>query len=517
MRKSTRIIANTVASYARLCFSAASGFVTVPIALHALGAADYGLFAVIAGSLSFLMFINGALTTGAQRHIAYSIGQGDAKEANRWFTLSVCVHSFLGALVLIAGWSSSGLVLHHLLQIPSVRSKDALWIYHLVVFAMVCDVVSTPYQAFLMAREAIVVLSAFGVAGSLLLVSGTISLKLLPGDALWWYSTIYVLSQVTILMGPMCFCLARFAECRRLSWRGVQKGGVIELLSFSGWNLFGGLSGPVRMQGPALLLNHFVGPIANASYGIALQVNGFTANLSSGLMRATSPVIVKSEAAGDRKGMILLSNLSSKGAFLILWLAIGPVLMDMHFLLKLWLKTEPNNTGYFASMLLCALLIDQLTSGFVASMQAHGKIALYQIVVGSITCMSFPIGYLLMAHGMPPVSILYAVVFVAVAAGAARVILTSRVFDLSAKEWASSVLVPCLLVVVVSSLAMNLMSSVFQPGAVRLASLTATNLVVVAITLWSFGIRRREREKIKERFHEIWVSRKARRVLVTSP
>ncbi len=68
--RSKRVFVNTVASYGRLVVSALTGFFAIPIALHALGTRDYGICSIIAGSLSFLMFLNGALTTGAQRHIA---------------------------------------------------------------------------------------------------------------------------------------------------------------------------------------------------------------------------------------------------------------------------------------------------------------------------------------------------------------------------------------------------------------------------------------------------------------
>jgi O-antigen/teichoic acid export membrane protein len=503
MRKSTRIIANTVASYTRLCFSAVSGFVTVPIALHTLGAADYGLFAVVAGSLSFLMFINGALTGGAQRHIAHSIGRGDSEEADRWLALSVCVHSLLGFLVLVAGWSASHIILDHILRIPPIRSAAALWVYHLVVTAMVCDVISTPYQALLMARESIAVLSVFGIGGSLLLFAGTISLRFLPGDALKWYSAIYVASQVTVLMGPMLFCISRFPACRRLPWPGVRRKRLVELLCFSGWNLFGALSGPVRMQGPALLLNHFVGPVANASYGIAMQVNGFTSNISSGLLRATSPAIVKSEAAGERRQMIQLANFSNKGAFLILWLAIAPILVNIRFVLKLWLSKPPADTGLFATLLLTATLIDQLTSGVIASVQAHGKIALYQVAMSTLTYMSVPVGYFLLARGLPAPTILYAVVASAALAGVARLCFAHRIFGLGILDWLATVFVPCVAIAGGALIAMKSVDTFFQPSLLETVALFLVNGVCVLGLAWILALTPTERARITERLAEL--------------
>jgi len=86
--RSTRIVVNTVASYAKIAVAAGAGFVTLPLVLRSLGATDFGIFSVIAGSLTALLFINGALTGGAQRHIAYAIGEG-GKETGEWFSASL--------------------------------------------------------------------------------------------------------------------------------------------------------------------------------------------------------------------------------------------------------------------------------------------------------------------------------------------------------------------------------------------------------------------------------------------
>jgi O-antigen/teichoic acid export membrane protein len=75
MSDSKRIIANTIASYGRLFVWGVAGLVTTPIALHVMGASDYGIFALICGSLAFLMFINTALASSAQRHIAFALGE----------------------------------------------------------------------------------------------------------------------------------------------------------------------------------------------------------------------------------------------------------------------------------------------------------------------------------------------------------------------------------------------------------------------------------------------------------
>src|SRR5882672_552280 len=87
-----RIITNTLATYLKLVVFALTGLITVPIALRTLGAVDYGIYSVVGGCLAFLTFLNISLQNGAQRHIAYALGEGRKEEASKWFKTSLIVH-----------------------------------------------------------------------------------------------------------------------------------------------------------------------------------------------------------------------------------------------------------------------------------------------------------------------------------------------------------------------------------------------------------------------------------------
>lgn len=499
MTPATRIFANTVASYARLCVLALVGILATPIILRTLGPTDFGIFSVIAGSLAFLMFINGALTTGAQRHIAYSLGQGRSDEAAKWFTASLIVHLSLGALVGIVATAASHPILFHLLNIPAARLTAAVWIYRMVILTIVLNVVSTPFQAMMMAHESIVMLSAINILSALTTIVGAYALRLLPGDALIWYAGIYGFSQIILFLGPILYGLYRYQECRRLAPEGMQRRNLAELLSFSGWNLFGALAAVIRSQGPALLINIFMGAALNAAYGLAIQANGFSSEISWGVLRATTSPIVKRHASGDSRGMASLSNLANKYAFIILWMAIAPVLFEAGFCLKLWLKRVPPHTTDFVCLLLVALLIDQLTSGFGASLQATGKIASYQMVVGTMNCIAVPVGYIFFKFGMPVDSILWAGVGGAILAGCCRLCFAKTKANVSVESWLRDVLLPVSICVGISSLVMLLILRRFEDGFARFILVLVANVATVAVLMWRFGIAEEDRTKLVSR------------------
>ncbi len=492
---------NTVASYARIAVATGAGFVTLPLALRSLGATDFGIFSVIAGSLTALLFINGALTGGALRHMAYSLGEGSTEEASQWFSASLVIHGLLALSVLAGALLLSHWVVYGFLNLPQARLGAAMWTYRVVVLLLFMSIISTPYQALLMAKESFAALYVMATAGSLFLIIGVTSLKALPGDRLVWYAAINAVSDCFVLAGPVMYCLVRYAECRQLSFpmSGMK---IRQLLSFSGWSLLGTLAVQIRYQGPAILFNRFIGTTANVANGIAMQVNGFGTSVSNGLLTATSPTIVKAEAAGDRSEMLFLSNLCNKYGFVLLWLFIGPVLFEMNYCLRLWLREVPADTVIFSTILLISILIDMLTAGFRTSVQAEGRIALYQAVIGALLCISVPVGYLLLRLHMPASSVLWATAGGSVLVGAGRVWFLCKRIGLKAADWVNVVLRPCVVISVACCLAMAAVQISMKPGFLRLASLFLLNSGIVILLTWAFASSHAERSLL-----QIYVSR----------
>lgn len=497
MRTSTRIIVNTLASYVRLIFLALSGILVTPIALHVLGPSDFGIFSVIGGSLAFLLFINIALVVGAQRHIAYAIGAGQIEDVKKWFSTSVVIHVALGLTIASVALSFGHLIVYHLLKIPVLRLSVAMWIYVLVVMTMVCNVMSTPFQALLMAHESIAAVSLLRVMGALLMIGGVLCLRHLPGDSLLWYGAIYCFSQMALFLGPVAYCLYRYGESRSFSRKGLRRENLKELLGFCGWNIFGSLASVVRAQGPAILLNMFVGTVANAAYGLAIQANGFASEVSLGVLRAASPPIIKRRAAGDMLGMISLSNSANIYSLIVLWIVIGPVLFEIHFCLKFWLHKVPPETPAYVFLLLVALLVDQLTTGFGPSLQATGRIAQFEILVGGLNCCSLPVGYFMLRAGMPSISVLLAGLGASVLAGCARLWCATTTAGIPAVSWLRYVLFPAAVSIAGSTAAVLLVKHSMSGGFGRLLAVGAVNAIVVSLLMWCLGVRPDHREKLK--------------------
>jgi O-antigen/teichoic acid export membrane protein len=493
-----RIITNTLATYLKFLVLALTGLFAVPVALSTLGAVDYGIFSVIGGCLAFLMFLNYSFATAAQRHIAYALGEEGKEEATRWFTTSLIVHLVVAAVMAGSALLASDWILHHLLTLPAARLAAAAWIYRMVVVTMVCNVLATPYQALLIAHESIASMSLMNIGSGLFLLVAIFCLKYLPGDVLLWYAAIYCLFQVSMAVGPACYCYYRYPESRFSSLTVDHlRRRLKELFSFSGWTLVHVLSMLVRVQGPAMVLNVFFGPIANAAYGLAVQVQGFASNIVWGFLGSATPPIVKREASGDHRGMVRLSNQSNTYGFAILWIALAPVLLEMRFCLKLWLHTPPPSTAAFLMPVLIALIIDQLTLGYNSSLVATGRIAGFSIVISIANSAGVPAGYYLLRTGRPATWLLWAVVAGAVLAGCVRLWFARRHSTISIRNWLSDVVFPASLSVLGSVLVALAVIHFLADGFARFALIAVVNCAVVCLIMWFFGTTAEQRSKFR--------------------
>jgi Na+-driven multidrug efflux pump len=498
MTAARRIITNTLATYLKLFVLALTGLFTVPVALRTLGAVDYGIYSVVGGCLAFLTFFNISLQNGAQRHIAYALGEGRKEEARKWFKTSLVVHLFLGLAIGASAILATDWILHHLLTLPASRLAAAAWIYRMVVIAMVCNVVSTPYQALLVAHEAIASISLLNTLSAIFLMVSILCLKFLPGDALLWYAAIYCLFQVSMAVGPALYCYYYYSESRfRPLTSDHLRRRFRELFNFSGWTMLLVLSTFVRVQGPAVVLNVFFGPIANAAYGLAVQVYWFASNIIWGFLGSTTPSIVKRQASGDYRGMALLSDQSNTYGFAVLWIILAPILFEMGFCLNLWLRTPPPSTAAFLMPVLVGLLIDQLTLGYNSSLVATGRMAGFSLVIFITNSAGVPAGYYFLRAGMPGTWILWAIVFGTVLAGGGRLWFGRRYAAISIRNWARNVLFPATLSVLGSAAVLLVLIHTIPDGLARFSLMALVNCVAVSLIMWFFGTSAEQRSQFR--------------------
>ncbi|MDR3060373.1 MAG: hypothetical protein LBU84_19830 [Prevotella sp.] len=492
---SMKVVFNTGILYAKMLITMGISLYSVRLVLNALGVVDYGVFNLIAGVIAMLSFLNGAMTTSTQRYLSFHQGTGDFEMQKKIFTNSWILHIGIGLIVVVLLLILTPLLFNGFLNIPTDRIPTAKAVYYFMTASVFFTIISVPFTASLNAHENMLWIAIVTFVESFLKLGIAISLVcFVQTERLLYYGLLMAGLSIVSFTLYATFCLEKYKECTVNDYI-IDKPLMEELLSFSGWNLFGAFAGVGRNQGLAILLNVFFGTVVNAAYGIANQVASQLQFFSAAMLHALNPQIMKSEGDGDHNRMLRLSMMASKFGFFLVAIIAIPCIFEMPAILKVWLKNVPENTVVFCSLILTGTLIAQLTIGLQSSFQAIGKIKKYQIVVGSIIMSNIPIAYILLKFNLHPYIVFITYIILEIIASFARLFLIKEITSLSTIEYINKVYFKTI-IPIISSVSICFCMIFFVHIGFRFLITIFLSIIVFSITMYVFGLSNDEKQII---------------------
>lgn len=503
MTPSQRIVLNTIATYTRSVISGGLALFSSRWVLGALGQTDFGLFNLVGSIIVFVTFLNMVLSASVARHYAYSIGKGGLDEVNRWFNAAFGMHLLMAVVLTLIGWPIGEYVIDHILIIPDDRILVSLQVFRISLVSAFLSMLSVPFVAMFTAKQHIATLSLWGTFQSLMSFMLAILLFWVSGDKLLFYAIGMVVIFALIYITQIFYATLVFPECRINFHMWYSKSHVIEIVSFAGWSLVGNLGLIFRNQGSAILLNIYFGPVANAAYGIANQISSQTKQLAAAMVGAFSPEITTSEGRGDRERMLFLSRHASKlGTILVLIFAI-PLMIEMDFILKIWLTEVPLHTASICQFIIIAFIIERLNAGDQLAVHATGKIALYESVVGFCLFMTLPLAWCLIKLGSSPAGIGLAFLISQLVFSVARAFLSRHLLGSSINQWFQGVVIPCVRVGLVGFFVALLFRWSMPPSWTRFIYGSLLSIVASSVVTFFWGLEERERQFVKGVFRKM--------------
>lgn len=482
-----RVIFNTVVLYAKMLITIGISLYSTRLVLNSLGVLDFGIFNLIAGIIAMLSFLNTAMTVSTQRYLSYNQGAKSVEMQKKVFTNSWILHIIIGLIVFFLLEIACPFLFNGFLNIPEERIGIAKTVYLYMSIAVFFTILAVPFTASLNAHENMLWIAIVNIFETILKLAIALSLMyFIQKQRLAIYGLLMaVLHFVTFLLYAG-FCLKKYEECNIKNYR-IDKPLIRELSIFAGWSLFGALCGVVRTQGLAILLNIFYGTVINAAYGIANQISGHMKFFSATLLRVLNPQIMKSEGMKNRQRMLRLSMMASKfGFFLLAFIAI-PCIFEMPILLKIWLKNVPENTVIFSSLILVAMMTNQLTIGLQSAIQATGNIKIYQSVVGSILLFNLPVAYILLKTGLSAYTALISFICIEFIACMSRLFFLKKLVGLSIREYSEKVFLKEIIPIVMSILTCWLITH-YCTFEFRFLLTGAVSVLVFAIFIYIAGL-----------------------------
>ncbi|WP_354618871.1 hypothetical protein [Sediminicola luteus] len=221
-------------------------------------------------------------------------------------------------------------------------------------------------------------------------------------DKLISYGSLMAVMAIILLLIRRVYCHLKYNEVTINVKKYFDRSLFKEMGSFAGWSFLGSSSSMIANYGQGIVLNMFFGPRVNAAQGIANQVSGQLSAFSTTMLSALNPGIAKSEGAGKRGSMLKMTAMGSKMSFFLLSFMCIPVLIEMPYILGLWLKDVPAYAVVFCRLLLIKNLIEQLSIPVSTSIKAVGNIRDFQIASSILTFFPLIISFGFFFLGYPP-------------------------------------------------------------------------------------------------------------------
>lgn len=478
--------------YVRMAVVMLVSLYTSRVVLNVLGVVDFGVYNVVSGIVVLFSFLNTALANSSQRFLSISIAGGSRTAVESTFSVCLFLHMALAALILLLCETAGLYYVRHYLSVPQGKETLAIFAFHLAAAATCMNVLRVPFYAVLISYENMSAVAYLSIAEALLKLCGVLLLPHVPGEKLQAYSVMLLVVYLLVLLSFMAVSIFRY----RLRLRRVRDWKLFrEFTGFSGWNMLAGAADITYQQGTNLVINYFCGVTVNAAVGIMNQVRTAVYSFVYNLQLAANPQIIKSYSSGETAYFHYLISLVSRTGY-VLMLVLGiPLILNMSYILDLWLVSVPAYTVRFCILILIFCLIDSLTGPLWVSMQATGKIALYTAVTGTIVLLNLPLSYLALRSGFQPSSVYMIQIGLCVLSLTAKLIFVKFYTGFSIRTYLSEVMAP---LVAVTAIAFSISSfSVMNlSGLPRLLVSGLVGFLSVSVSMFYIGLKNEEREKL---------------------
>ena len=443
------IAKNTTLLYVRTALILVVSLYTSRVILQALGVEDYGVYTAIGGVVSILNVVFGPIDSAISRFLTFELGRGDKDRLRRYFSTGLTIMIVFSILTIVLLETVGIWFLNNKMVIEDNRITAAGWVLHLSIAAFVVNMISSPYRAAIIAHERMSLFAYMGILDALLKLAVAFAIKFSSSDKLILYAVLLLAVSIFIRFIYTIICNKEFEECRNPKLK-IDRELFGGLFSFAGWNIFGAASLVCRNQGVNILFNLFGGPVVNAAFGIANQVNGAVGSFVNNFTTALNPSVIKSYASEQKDYMMSLIYQGAKYTYFLVLLFALPILLETEYITQLWLGQIPDYSVSFIQLMLLHSLIESMSKTIMAGTHASGIIRTYQIVVGSFQIIVLPVAYILLSMNLSPTSVLMSTLIIDFIALIVRLFLARGIFSLSIREFVFKVICASFLVSVVS-------------------------------------------------------------------
>ena len=142
------------------------------------------------------------------------------------------------------------------------------------------------------------------------------------------------------------------------------------------------------------MLNLFFGPAVNAARAISYQIQGAINNFSANFQTALNPQIIKNYATLNLQRVYELVILSMKVSFSLVYILMVPILINIDWILNIWLEKVPQNSNKFVIFIGLSSIFLGMSNPLSVVAEAANRLKFYNLVTMPFYLSTIPLAYL---------------------------------------------------------------------------------------------------------------------------
>lgn len=488
----SRITSNTILLFLRILVITVVNLYTVRLVLGGLGEEEYGVFNAVVGVVMTCSCVFPVLAISIQRFLSYVMGKGEHERMQAIFSASINIIVVSTVVIVLLLETIGVYVIENKMQIPQSIHGDTLLVFHFAMLTFVFSYLQIPFTAVLFSHEDMGTYAKISCLDCVLKLIVAIALGFVAARRLLIYGAgLSIVALCTLLCYAVVAC-RRYKECRysKVTDFGLHR----ELLSFSGWTMYGAFAAVGMMQGNTILLNVYFGPLANAAFGVATNIyNAFTSLINS-VVLSFRPRMIQLYAAKDKVALGKLFNANNLFIVSLVSCVAIPVMFEMRTIMHFWLKSGVSeNMILFSRLFIVYALILAMHNPITVIMQASGKIKYYHLIVESVMVLSLPLTWMLFEFGLPAYTVFGSMILLCGVAHILRIVCLKYNYDgFSALQYVVNVLLRGGCAVVLSVAVAYVLHMVINGTLLRLFVMMVASPVATLVFIYLIGITKQE-------------------------
>lgn len=471
---------------------------TVRIVLQTLSQEDYGIYSAVGGVILTFSVVSNVLTNASQRFFSFSLGENKGvNHVNTIFSAIFYTYIALSIVIIILAETLGVWFLANKMTIPIDRKIAAMWVFQCSLFSFIISLLTTPFQAMVIAKERMEVYAYISIIDVVLKLLSVFLLQYFEYDKLILYAVLLAFVHVLTNLIYIIYCISISKEARLV--KTVDFGSFKSVFSYSSWTFFGALSGMCSTQGINISLNVFWGPLANAAYSISAQVSSVVTNFANNFALAIKPPLIKSYAAGKYDDVMILFNIGTRLTFMLMYMLILPIFIFTEEILTIWLGNVGPHMVDFVQLTLIYTIIVTMSNPITNIIQASGRVKSYHGIIDTFTLLSLPLIVISYKCGFSINTCYYITIAIFSIAHFIRLIILRNVFPLfSISRYVINTIVPMCLVVIATMLLMYYIKSMIEINLLNILMCCMCSILLVGLFSFVALFSRKEKLRVLE-------------------